>query len=206
MAAAGNHPHVVRYYLGWLESRSEGLFAYLQMEKCEVSLGTQLAVHGQPFREAQLLAVLTQVWDLASYFFGHDCAWPGSGGCIVLEGIWSIQQVAMHVWKWVVVTAWKWHEPVDACRQNSHESIMMHWRWPYPAFLCSLARVLLLNGVLPTSTTISDYGQRVSARTPLPAGNRAKALMAAQLSHQLIPPVCLLWAQSALQTSSFDPC
>ena len=37
MAAVGGHPHVVRYYLGWLEARGEGMFAYLQMEMCMCS-------------------------------------------------------------------------------------------------------------------------------------------------------------------------
>ena len=68
MAAVGSHPHVVRYFLGWLESRMEGLYAYLQMEKCDVSLGTQLAVHGQPFKEAQLLTIVSQVGSMRSCF------------------------------------------------------------------------------------------------------------------------------------------
>lgn len=75
MAAVGSHPHVVRYYLGWLEARLEGLYAYLQMEKCDVSLGTQLAVHGQPFKEAQLLLVLSQVSTVLACLWGE----PGHG-------------------------------------------------------------------------------------------------------------------------------
>ena len=61
MAAVGAHPHIVRYHLGWLEAKGEGTFAYLQMELCAESLGTQLAVHGQPCREAALLTLLAQV-------------------------------------------------------------------------------------------------------------------------------------------------
>ena len=72
MAAVGDHPHIVRYFLGWLESRMEGLYAYLQMEKCDVSLGTQLAVHGQPFKEAQLLTILSQVGAQEAAYFWHQ--------------------------------------------------------------------------------------------------------------------------------------
>ena len=60
MAAAGAHPALVRYYSSWTEGGAEGQHFYILMEKCDVSLGTKMALVQQPFKEAELLEILRQ--------------------------------------------------------------------------------------------------------------------------------------------------
>ena len=62
MAAAGAHPAVVRYYSSWTEGGAEAQHFYILMEKCDVSLGTKMALGEQPFKEAELLEILRQVF------------------------------------------------------------------------------------------------------------------------------------------------
>ena len=59
------HPNIVRYYSNWMEQLHEGEHLFIQMECCDISLGSKLTL-GDSFREGDLLKILRQVQ--------HGCA------------------------------------------------------------------------------------------------------------------------------------
>ena len=61
LAASGVHKHIVRYYFAWLEEQGESVHFYVQLEKCENSLGQRFSVEGKAFKEAELVEILKQV-------------------------------------------------------------------------------------------------------------------------------------------------
>ena len=65
MAAAGAHPSIARYHGAWMEQKAAGEHhVYIQLEMCGMSLGSRMAVHSSPLKEADLLDVLAQVHPL----------------------------------------------------------------------------------------------------------------------------------------------
>ena len=64
LAAAGAHSGMVQFHGAWLESRAGGDHMFIQLQMCGLSLGSRLALQGQPLKEAELLDILAQVcWD-----------------------------------------------------------------------------------------------------------------------------------------------
>lgn len=61
LAAAGIHQHIVRYYFAWLEEQNGKLHFYVQLEKCESSLGQRFSVERKGMKEAELTNILKQV-------------------------------------------------------------------------------------------------------------------------------------------------
>ena len=61
LAASGVHEHIVRYYFAWLEEQAGSVHFYVQLEKCENSLGQRFSVEGKAFKEAELVEILKQV-------------------------------------------------------------------------------------------------------------------------------------------------
>ena len=62
LAAAGVHDHIVRYYGSWLEEQGEGgMHFYIQLEKCESSLGHRFMVERAPMKEAEMVDIVRQV-------------------------------------------------------------------------------------------------------------------------------------------------
>lgn len=61
LASLPPHPHIVQYYTSWTEQGSHGEFLYHQLEKCDISLGSLVALGESRLREAEMLEVLRQV-------------------------------------------------------------------------------------------------------------------------------------------------
>ena len=62
MAAAGTHPHIVRYHCAWMEDAAQPgeHHVYILMEACADSLVGQRVVSQAPMREPELLDLLRQ--------------------------------------------------------------------------------------------------------------------------------------------------
>lgn len=61
LAASGVHEHIVRYYFAWLEEQGDKLHFYVQLEKCESSLGQRFSLEGKAMKESELVDILKQV-------------------------------------------------------------------------------------------------------------------------------------------------
>lgn len=51
----------MRYYFAWLEEQGSSVHFYVQLEKCENSLGQRFSVEGKAFKETELIEILKQV-------------------------------------------------------------------------------------------------------------------------------------------------
>ena len=75
MAAAGVHQHIVRYYFAWLEEQNGKLHFYVQLEKCESSLGQRFSVERKAMKETELINILKQVGSLLQWPPDGDMSW-----------------------------------------------------------------------------------------------------------------------------------
>lgn len=51
----------MRYYFAWLEEQAGSVHFYVQLEKCEGSLGQRFSVERKALKESELVAILKQV-------------------------------------------------------------------------------------------------------------------------------------------------
>ncbi|EFN52084.1 hypothetical protein CHLNCDRAFT_37008 [Chlorella variabilis] len=64
------HPHIVQYFSCWSEPHQGGEHLYLQLEKCDVSLGIHASL-GEQLKEGDLLEVLRQVASALAHLHRH---------------------------------------------------------------------------------------------------------------------------------------
>lgn len=74
LASLPPHPHIVQYYTSWTEQGSHGEFLYHQLEKCDISLGSLVALGESRLREAEMLEVLRQMCLALQHLHSHGVA------------------------------------------------------------------------------------------------------------------------------------
>ena len=89
------HPHIVRYHSNWMEQHNKGEHLFIQLECCDISLGSKLTL-GDSFREGDLLKILRQVQPpAASSRYSANITEP-RGAMPDLSFLWALDYGLIH--------------------------------------------------------------------------------------------------------------